>query len=85
MFTKISDSQHAFMLLRQVKYERHENVQIYAERLLSLANHANEDVQYARVTEGQLLGFFIQIDKVKSHERQSSNYIKCNKFCKRRV
>jgi hypothetical protein len=33
-------------------------VQIYAERLLSLAEQAYESTQDARVTEGQLIGFF---------------------------
>lgn len=33
-FVKIPDVQHAFMLLRQVKQERNENVHIYADRLL---------------------------------------------------
>jgi hypothetical protein len=46
------------MLLRQVKQERNENVQVYAERLLSLAEQAYKGVQDARVTEGQLVGFF---------------------------
>jgi hypothetical protein len=57
-FADISDAQHAFMLLRQVKQERNENVQVYVERLLSLAEQAFEDAQDARVTEGQLIGFF---------------------------
>jgi hypothetical protein len=49
------------MLLRKVKQRSDENVQIYAERLLSLAEEA-----YARVQDGgaaaierQLIGFFI--------------------------
>ena len=57
-FADISDAQHAFTLLRQVRQERNENVQIYAERLLSLAEQAYEGAQDARVTEGQLVGFF---------------------------
>lgn len=57
-FADISDAQHAFTLLRQVRQERNENVQVYAERLLSLAEQAYEGAQDARVTEGQLVGFF---------------------------
>ena len=58
-FAKISDAQHAFMLLRQVKQERHEHVQIYAESSLSIAEQEYKGVQDALVTEGQLVGFFI--------------------------
>ena len=58
-FDEISDAQHAFMLLRQVKQGKTENVQIYAERLLSLAEQAYEGQQENRVTEGQMIGFFI--------------------------
>ena len=49
----MTDAQHAFMLLRRVKQENNENVQIYAERLFSL------DEQAHGVTEIQLVGYFI--------------------------
>lgn len=52
-FADVTDTQHAFMLLRRVKQENNENVQIYAGRLLSLAEQAHG------VTEIQLVGFFI--------------------------
>ena len=58
-FAEITDSQHAFMALRNVKQEKNENVQIYAERLLSLAEQAYEGADNARVTEQQLVGFFV--------------------------
>jgi predicted DsbA family dithiol-disulfide isomerase len=57
-FADISDAQHAFTLLRQVKQERNERVQVYAERLLSLAEQAYEGAQDAQVTESHLIGFF---------------------------
>jgi hypothetical protein len=57
-FADVSDAQHAFTLLRQIKQERNENIQVYVEHLLSLAEEAFEDTQDARVTEGQLIGFF---------------------------
>jgi hypothetical protein len=46
------------MLLRQVKQERNENVQVYAKHLLFLAEQAYEDAQDVRVMEGQPIGFF---------------------------
>ncbi|XP_062620135.1 uncharacterized protein LOC134281720 [Saccostrea cucullata] len=58
-FAEITDSQHAFMLLRQVKQEKFENVQIFAERLLSIAEEAYQGAQDMRVTENQLVGFFV--------------------------
>jgi hypothetical protein len=57
-FADISDAQPPFMLLRKVKQERNENVQVYAEHLLSLAEQAYEGAQDAQVAEGQLVGFF---------------------------
>ncbi|XP_062587952.1 uncharacterized protein LOC134249630 [Saccostrea cucullata] len=58
-FADITDAQHAFMLLRHMKQEKSENVQIYAERLLSLAEQAYEGQEAGRVTEGKLVGFFV--------------------------
>lgn len=39
-FAEISDAQHALSLLRQVKQKPGENIQVYAERLLILAENA---------------------------------------------
>ena len=39
-FAEITDPQHAFMLLRSVKQRQGENVQLFAERLLTLAEEA---------------------------------------------
>ena len=39
-FAEVTDSQHALMLLRKVKLRPEENVQVYAERLLELADDA---------------------------------------------
>lgn len=61
-FADVTDAQHAFMLLGRVKQENNEHVQIYAERLLSLAEQARG------VTELQLVGFFIDglnLDRLK--------------------
>lgn len=52
-FADVTDVQHAFMLLGRVKQENNENVQIYAERLLSLAEQARG------ITEIQLVWFLI--------------------------
>ena len=49
-FAEFTDSEHAFMLLRRVKQTENENVQIFAERLFSLAEQAQG------VTETQLVG-----------------------------
>lgn len=49
----MNDAQHAFMLLRRVKQENNEHVQINAEGLLSLAKQA-----YG-ITEIQLVPFII--------------------------
>lgn len=51
-FNAVNDPQHALQLLRTVKQEHGENVQIYAERLLSLAEQA------VGVLEIQLVGIF---------------------------
>ena len=59
-FAEISDPQHAFVLLQKIKQKPEENVQLYAERLLSLAEEAftgqNGGVA---ANERQLVGFFI--------------------------
>lgn len=46
-FADITDAQYAFILLRHVKQEQSENVQIYAERLLSLVVKAYAGQQEA--------------------------------------
>jgi len=60
-FAEVTDSAHALMLLRKVNQRSDENVQIYAERLLSLAEEAYAGVQDggAAAIERQLIGFFI--------------------------
>ena len=60
-FAEVTDSAHALMLLRKVKQRVDENVQIYAERLLSLAEEAYAGLQEggAAAIERQLIGFFI--------------------------
>lgn len=60
-FAEITDPQHAFMLLRSVRQQPNENVQIYAERLLSLAQEAfvNPQQQDLAAVERQIIGFFI--------------------------
>lgn len=59
-FSEVQDPQHAFCLLRAIKQTPGENVQIYAERLLTMAEEAfvghNGDLI---VIERQLIGFFI--------------------------
>ena len=59
-FAEIADPQHAFVLLRKIKQKPEENVQLYAERLLSLAEEAftgqNGGVS---AIERQLVGFFV--------------------------
>ena len=59
-FAEISDSQHTFVFLRKIKQKPEENVQLYAERLLSLAEEAftGQNGGVAAI-ERQLVGFFI--------------------------
>lgn len=59
-FAEITDSQHAFMLLRKVKQKRDESVQMYGERLLTLAEEAYVGQPGGlQAIERQLVGFFI--------------------------
>ena len=60
-FGEITDRSIAFSLLRRVKQERHESVQIYAERLLAIAEDAfdGQDQADLAAIERQLVGFFI--------------------------
>ena len=39
-FSEVTDSQHALMLLRKVRQREGESVQVYAERIMSLAKDA---------------------------------------------
>ena len=57
-FALVSDSMHALTLLGRIRQGRNENVQIFAERLLNLAQQAFQD-QGGPVMEQQLKGFFI--------------------------
>ena len=57
-FALVSDSIHALTLLGRIRQGRNENVQIFAERLLNLAQQAFQD-QGGPVMEQQLIGFFI--------------------------
>ena len=59
-FAEITDPQHAFTLLRKVRQKPDDNIQLYAERLLALAEEAllikQADIQ---TIQTQLVGFFI--------------------------
>ena len=59
-FAEITDPQHAFMLMRKVKQNPTENVQLFAERLMALAEEAFEgQAEGLQTVETQLIGFFI--------------------------
>lgn len=60
-FGEVSDPSHALVLLRRVKQKPDENVQIYAERLISLAEQAygGQPQGNRDAAEAQLVGFFI--------------------------
>ena len=59
-FAEITDCQHAFSLLRNVKQRRDESVQMYGERLLSLAAEAYVGQPGGlQGVERQLVGYFI--------------------------
>lgn len=57
-FAEVTDSQHALMLLRKVKQKPGENVQVYAERLLALAEDAFVGLA-GPAADRQMIGFFI--------------------------
>ncbi len=60
-FAEITDAQHAFMILQTVKQTHGESVQMYAERLLNLAEEAYAELVgdgNGRAIERQLVGFF---------------------------
>ena len=58
-FAEVSDQMHAFTLLRSVKQNAGESVQIYAERLLALGKDSFPDGTDAQTIERQLVGFFV--------------------------
>ena len=60
-FGEITDRSIAFSMLRRVRQERNESVQIYAERLLAIAEDAftGQDQADLPTIERQLVGFFI--------------------------
>ena len=55
-FAEVTDHQYALSLLRKVKQRQGESIQVYAERLLALAEDAFNDVAAA---DEQLVGFFV--------------------------
>lgn len=57
-FGKITDSQHALTILRSVKQKPGENIQQYAERLMSLSEVAYNGANNAAI-EKQLTEIFI--------------------------
>ena len=59
-FSEVTDEQHALMLLRRVKQGPQEPVQVYAEKLLSIAEDAFQNqMGHAGQIEQQLINFFI--------------------------
>ncbi|XP_060575694.1 uncharacterized protein LOC132733112 [Ruditapes philippinarum] len=59
-FSEISDPQHALRLLRDIKQGRHESVQIYSERLLTLAEDAFAGQQGGlAAVERHLISYFV--------------------------
>ena len=59
-FAEISDAQHAFTLLHKIKQKHEENIPVFAERLLSLANQAySDDSLRTAEVQKQLVNFFI--------------------------
>ncbi|XP_060082374.1 uncharacterized protein LOC132561689 [Ylistrum balloti] len=59
-FSEITDPQHAFVLLRKAKQKSDDSVQIFAEKLLALADEAYANMQRGNpAVEQQLVGFFV--------------------------
>ena len=58
-FSEVTDPQHALMLLRKVRQKEGESVQVYAERIMSLAEDAfgGQGMQNQAIQD-QLIGFF---------------------------
>ena len=55
-FAEVTDHQYALSLLRKVRQKEGESIQVYAERIMALAEDAFDDVTAANE---QLIGFFI--------------------------
>lgn len=55
-FAEVTDSQHAFMILLKCRENKDENVQVYAERLLNLAEEVFPEGGPS--VQGQLVGAF---------------------------
>ena len=66
---EVTDPQHALMLLRKVRQKPNENIQVYAERMLALAEDAFIG-QMGDSVQTQLVGFFI--------DRLAHDYMKMN-------
>lgn len=58
-FCDVTDQMHAFTLLRNVRQKAGENVQIYAERLLTLGKDSFPAETDRQTIERQLIGFFV--------------------------
>ncbi|MET0107141.1 MAG: hypothetical protein ABW072_18665 [Sedimenticola sp.] len=57
-FSEVTDAQHAFLLLRKVRQKFGETVQVYAERLLALAEDAFDN-QQGQPVQQQLIDTFV--------------------------
>lgn len=57
-FSEVTDAQHAFLLLRKVHQKSGETVQVYAERLITLAADAFGN-QQGPATQRQLIDIFV--------------------------
>ena len=57
-FSEVVDEQHAFMLLRKVRQKHGETVQVYAERLMTLAEEAFPNQQGPAI-QRQLIDIFL--------------------------
>ena len=57
-FGEVIDSQHALLMLRRIKQSKGESIQVYTERLLTLAEDAFKGQDDALV-QCRLIGYFI--------------------------
>ena len=57
-FSEVTDAQHAFLLLRKIHQKPGETVQVYAERLITLAEDAFGN-QQGPATQRQLIDIFV--------------------------
>ena len=57
-FSEVTDAQHAFLLMRKVHQKHDETVQVYAERLLALAEDAFDN-QQGQPVQRQLIDTFV--------------------------